>query len=311
MQVDEEIAAESLAVVGEAAPAEESHGIEGVLGGAVDECVPVDGLRAGVGRNGIDPGAAGRIAIPVSIDGSDFAELAGIVNLLGFGVEDRTDALAADCDHALVLVRGFDHGESVFDGVRHGLLAINIFAGGDSVFEDVAMLVVHGGDEDRVDVFAIENAAIVAHGFDVGILHRFAGGGVAAVVKIADADALDAGNVERSLEVFASANAGADGSEADSVAGRNAARGSIKLMRLQDVFGDGCSSDRAGTELNKSTTGQGILRHFPPSQLQQVIFRTGEFARAEMMRRNYCTREGELVKRFSKEEPHDGLNAGY
>jgi len=29
-----------------------------------------------------------------------------------------------------------------------------------------------------------------------------------------------------------------------------------------------------------------------------------------MMRRNYCTREGELVKRFSKEEPEVGLNVG-
>ena len=36
--------------------------------------------------------------------------------------------------------------------------------------------------------------------------------------------------------------------------------------------------------------------------MQQVIFRRGEFARAEMMRRNYCIREGELVKRFSKED---------
>jgi len=29
-----------------------------------------------------------------------------------------------------------------------------------------------------------------------------------------------------------------------------------------------------------------------------------------MMRRNYCTWEGELVKRFSKEEPEGGLNVG-
>ena len=138
--------------------------------------------------------------------------------------------------------------------MRHGLLAIDIFAGRDSVFEDVAMLVVHGGDQDRVNILAVENAAVVAYGFDVGILHRFAGGGVAAVVKIADADALNAGDVERSLEVFASANAGADRGKADGVAGRNAPRGGVELMRLQDVFGDGGGSNRAGTELNKSTT---------------------------------------------------------
>jgi hypothetical protein len=64
--------------------------------------------------------------------------------------------------------------------------------------------------------------------------------------------------------MFASANAGADGGEADGVAGRNAPRGSVKLMRLQDVLGDGCIRDRAGTELDESTTGQGILGHFRP-----------------------------------------------
>ena len=102
--------------------------------------------------------------------------------------------------------------------------------------------------------------------------------------------------------MFASANAGADGGEADGIAWRNPARRSVKLMRLQDILGDGCGSDRAGAELNESTAGQGILRHdFPSSQLQQVIFRRDEFAAAEMMRRNYCIAEGGLVKRFSKE----------
>ena len=72
--------------------------------------------------------------------------------------------------------------------------------------------------------------------------------------------------------MFASANAGADGSEADRVTGRNPARRSVKLMRLQDMLGDGSGSDRAGAELNESTAGQGILRHdFPSSQVQQVI----------------------------------------
>jgi hypothetical protein len=78
---------------------------------------------------------------------------------------------------------------------------------------------------------------------------------VAAVVKIAYRDTLDPGDIERSLQMFAPANAGADGGEADGVARRNAARGRVKLMRLQDILGDGCSRDRAGTELNKSTTG--------------------------------------------------------
>ena len=55
---------------------------------------------------------------------------------------------------------------------------------------------VHGGDEDGVNVFAIENGAIVAGGWDAGIVDRFLRGGVAAVVQVADRNALDAGHVE-------------------------------------------------------------------------------------------------------------------
>src|ERR1035438_4103670 len=128
-------------------------------------------------------GAAGRIAVPVCVDGEDFAEFAGIVNLFGFGVEDGADALAADGDHALIFLRGLDHGESVFDEVRHGLLAIDVFAGGAGVFEDAAVVVVHGGDEDGVDILAIEDGAVVAGGGDVRVLDGFLRGDVAAVVQ--------------------------------------------------------------------------------------------------------------------------------
>ena len=36
------------------------------------------------------------------------------------------------------------------------------------------MLVIHGGDDDGVDVFAIENGTIVASSRNARILHRFA-----------------------------------------------------------------------------------------------------------------------------------------
>ena len=260
-QMDEEITAQAFAIIGVAAPAEEADGIEGALGRGAEEGVPVDGFFAGVGRNGLDPGAAGGIAVPVSVDGEDLAELAGIVNLFGFGVKDGADTLAADCDHAIGFVGGFDHGESIFDGVRHWLLAIDVFAGGAGVFEDVAMLVVHGGDEDGVDVFTIEDGTIVARGWDVGILDRFLRGGVAAVIKVAHGDALNAGDVERSLEMFASANAGADGGEAYGVAGRDGTRRGGEQVRLQDSLGDRSSGDGASADVDELTTSQGIVSH--------------------------------------------------
>ena len=134
----------------------------------------------------------------------------------------------------------------------------------------------------------------------LGIFYRFLRGGVAAVVKIADRDALNAGNVERGLEMFASANAGADGGEANGVAGGDGARPGREHVRLQDVFGDGGGGNGAAAEVDELTTSQGILSHEIPSSLVLLeISAGGEIASAEMMRRNYCTGEGELVKRFS------------
>src|SRR5580704_14464259 len=72
-QVNEQIAAEALAVVGEAAPAEKARGIERPLRRSAKKCIPVDCLLAGVGRNGINPRSAGTVAVPICLDRGDLA----------------------------------------------------------------------------------------------------------------------------------------------------------------------------------------------------------------------------------------------
>src|SRR5579872_5165873 len=84
---------------------------------------------------------------------------------------------------------------------------------------------------------------------------------MAAVVQVADGDALNAGHAKRSLKVFASANAGANRSEADGVAGRHGARRGRKNVGLQHRLGDGGGGESAGAELNELATRQGILSH--------------------------------------------------
>src|SRR6266700_8107643 len=116
--MNKKISGEAFAVVSETAPAEKPLGTECTLGRAVQERIPVNGLFAGIRRNGIYPGAAWRIAVPVGLNVADVAEPAGVVNLLGLRVDDGRDALAADLHDAVGFLRGFDHGESVFHGVR-------------------------------------------------------------------------------------------------------------------------------------------------------------------------------------------------
>jgi len=54
--------------------------------------------------------------------------------------------------------------------------AVDIFAGGDCVEGYAAMEMVAGGDDDGVDVFAIEERAVVAGGGNVGAVGFFGGG---------------------------------------------------------------------------------------------------------------------------------------
>src|SRR5262249_53526964 len=84
-QVREEIATESLSVVGETAPTEEANRIEGLLWGAPQERIPIDGLLAGIRRDGIDPRAAGGVTVPISVDGINVPEFAGVINLFRLG----------------------------------------------------------------------------------------------------------------------------------------------------------------------------------------------------------------------------------
>ena len=163
-------------------------------------------------------------------------------------------------------MRGFDHGEAFFHGVRHGLFAVDVFAGGAGVFKNVAVLVVHHGDDDGVDIFAVENGAIVASGGNVGIADSFLRGDMAAVVKIADRDAFDSGNLRGSLQQFASANAGADAGEAHGIAGRDRPRRCRRQqMRLQDISRHRGGCESSSTDVDEFPASQRILRHeFPP-----------------------------------------------
>jgi hypothetical protein len=61
--------------------------------------------------------------------------------------------------------------------------------------------------------------------------------------------------------MFASANAGADGGEANSVAGRNRTRRGGKDVGLQEHFGSAGGSDSSGAEVNELAARQGILSH--------------------------------------------------
>ena len=76
-QMHEQVAGQSLAVVGEATPAEEPGRVERPLGCVSQKRIPIDSLLARVGRNGIDPGAAGRVPVGRAFDEEHVTEGSG------------------------------------------------------------------------------------------------------------------------------------------------------------------------------------------------------------------------------------------
>src|SRR5580693_8459904 len=99
--MNEKIASQSLAVIREAAPAEEARGIKWSLGRAHEEFIPVDGLLTGVGRDGIDPGAAWRVAIRRTFDEEHIPEGTGCEEFSRLLIDDGTYALAPHLQDAI------------------------------------------------------------------------------------------------------------------------------------------------------------------------------------------------------------------
>src|SRR5437667_4865450 len=138
--MDEKVSRQAFSVVRKTTPAEKSFRAERTFGRAIEECIPVNSLLARVRRNGIDPGSARRIAVPMGLDMTHLAELARIINFLSLGINNGADPLASHLHDAVALLRSIDHRESIFYGMRHRLFAIDIFAGSASVYENFAML---------------------------------------------------------------------------------------------------------------------------------------------------------------------------
>ena len=95
-EVHEQVGGDAAGVVLITAPAEKALEAEGALGRRPEEHFPVHCLGRGVGRNRIDPGARGCVAVVRRANHGDFAQLAGENQIPGLAVAVGADALAAD-----------------------------------------------------------------------------------------------------------------------------------------------------------------------------------------------------------------------
>src|SRR5262245_24937999 len=201
---------------------EEAEQVVDVLGvvrllrrGAEPEVVVQLRRRVAVGH-----GRAGEVdAGDADLDGGDLAELAVADQLAGLAELLGGALLAAGLDDAVVLAGCLDHRPPLGDGQAERLLAVDVLAGLAGVDGDQGVPVVGHGDDDGIDVLAVEQLAVVADG-ERGLagLLLDAGPGLfePGLIDLADRDAV----LDVDAEVAFALVADADAADADSFAGR-------------------------------------------------------------------------------------------
>src|ERR1035437_6613870 len=159
-------------VVPEETPVDVAIGVELDRFGVAKEALPEDVFRRHVGIDGARPlGFAVRgIAVHVAVDGGDLAHKFGRIEFDGVGNGAGGGPLVADLDDMLAGVP-LESGAHAFGMVyreRHGFFLVDVLAGGDGGGEVLRVEMLRGGDEDRVDILVVEQAAIVEVGLGVG-----------------------------------------------------------------------------------------------------------------------------------------------
>ncbi len=156
--------------------------LKGILGASLSQVSQsrFSGERSGGGGYSQAPVGSLRPRVSSTISTSPITP--SLVKVAGFGAEDGADALRTDLYDAAILLRGGDHLETLFGGVGHGLLAVDVFAGVASVDDHAFVPEIGDGGDDAIDVFAVEKVLVVAADGEAGIVGDFAGESVAAVV---------------------------------------------------------------------------------------------------------------------------------
>src|ERR1017187_4515444 len=237
--------------VPEEAPVDVAVGVEIDRLDVTEEALPEDVLRRHIGVDGPRPLglAVGGVAVHLAVDGGNLAHQLGPIEADGVGHGAGGGPLMADLDGMLagIVMEGGAHAFGVVDGERHGLFLIDMLAASDGAGEVLRVEVLRGGDEDGVDVAVVQQAAVVEVGLGVG--RYLADILQAAGIDVGGADAFHVLAVERLLEDFGTAGAGADDAEADTLVGAEGLAGSQRAGQTGGDIADEITARLHGNRL--------------------------------------------------------------
>jgi hypothetical protein len=214
--MDEKVGHRAAAEIPIPAPVAELVGIEGAVGGRAQKTLPIE-LGHVEGRH-----TAHRrdvILEPVGADQGHLAEAAVVDLLAGLREVLPTALLQSDLHHALGIVHGGNQRSGLFHRMGDGLFAVDVFAGAHRGDGDGHMPVVGRADHDGVDVFAIEDLAVVEVVACVGRTVLGFGFQAARFIDVAARDDFVLFGEFQLAQQILPATAGADGADAYAVVG--------------------------------------------------------------------------------------------
>ena len=219
--VDHQVGEQAAAEIPEPAPVAEAVLIERLVGGVPDEVLPGD--LSGIDTERPAPKSGRPTSVPAQVDLehlTDPSRLDQLARLLNVG---HAPLLHADLNDLPVPILSVDDGRTLGEIMSQRFLDIDILAGFTGIDRHRHVPVVRAGDQDGVDVLAVEDLAIVFGGECLGIrqLFRFVQVGV---VHVADSRDPDSGNLGQGLHEVHAPPARTQAGDVERVVGRIAPR---------------------------------------------------------------------------------------
>ena len=149
-------------------PVDQFERIEGPVGTAVEERAPVNVLRGAVGRHGAHPLALAvrRIAAHPGFNLRDLADPSVFDHLLGVELRAGTLMLQSDLHDAVRSFRGRHAFVRLRNRPGHGFFRIQVLSCSQRIEKMTRMNVQRAGHDDSVDVFHVEQAAVIVESLD-------------------------------------------------------------------------------------------------------------------------------------------------
>ncbi len=219
-EVDKEVSGDAARVILITAPAEKAVERKRAFRGRTEEGFPIDGLRRGVGRYGINPCAGCSITIVGRANHSHLTEFSRANPFARLSLGLRTHTLAADLDDAIGFRGRVDDLHAFGGSISERLFTIDILTGLNGLDNNGLVPMIGRGHDDGVNRLGGDDVLEGRIGFDARA-YPLDGALNPTFVGIRDGHNLRARHGQEGLHQLMGSRAGTDDADLDSIVCRS------------------------------------------------------------------------------------------